>query len=57
VGVLEKKYQEAIQEADVATMKAEKATFDLDVAKRQRADIHMELMYLQDDFTKIQEMY
>ena len=38
-------------------MKAEKATFDLDVAKRQRADIHMELMNLQDDFTKIQELY
>lgn len=38
-------------------MKAEKSQFDCDMAKRQRADIHMELMNLQDDFTKIQEMY
>jgi hypothetical protein len=27
------------------------------MAKRQRADLHMELMNLQDDFIKIQEMY
>jgi hypothetical protein len=41
--MLEKKYQEAVQEADAADMAAQKAQFECDVAKRKHADSDMEL--------------
>ena len=37
--MLEKKYQEAMQEADDAAMKCEKAVFQSDILRRDKTDL------------------
>ena len=50
--MLEKKYQEAMQEADDATMKCEKAVFQSDILRRDKTDLENRNKQLQFDLNK-----
>ena len=40
--MLEKKYQEAMQEADAAQIKCEKAIFECDIVKKEKMELQNE---------------
>ena len=50
--MLEKKYQEAMQEADQAQMNCEKAVFQSDILRRDKTDLQNRNQQLQFDLNK-----
>ena len=52
VQMLEKKYQEAMQEADQAQMNCEKAVFQSDILRRDKTDLQNRNQQLQFDLNK-----
>ena len=52
VAMLEKKYQEAMQESDQAQIKCEKAVFEADILRRDKTDVQNRNQQLQFDLNK-----
>ena len=50
--MLEKKYQEAVQESDQAQMKLEKAIFESDILRRDKDDLANRNKQMQFDLNK-----
>ena len=55
VHMLEKKYQEAMQEADAAEIKCEKAIFESDVVKKDKIELQNENSRLSFDLNRAQQ--
>ena len=53
--MLEKKYQEAMQESDAAQLKCEKAIFESDVVKKDKIELQNENSRLSFDLKKAQQ--
>lgn len=52
VQMLEKKYQEAMQESDSAQLKCEKAIFDSDIIRKEKMELQNENSRLSFDLKK-----
>ena len=52
--MLEKKYQEAMQESDAAQIRCEKAIFECDVVKKEKLELKNENSRLTFDLNKAQ---
>ena len=55
VQMLEKKYQEAMQESDAAQIKCEKAIFECDVIRKEKTDLVNENQRIKFDLNKAEQ--